>query len=77
METIESDDDEDMEKPFKVPEVSSVEGASGLAKQLVEFADWRDEEQLYLAVGCVYDLLCDSQLKSLKQSSLDSFFTKK
>jgi len=77
METIESDEDEDTDQPLKVPEVSSVKGALGLAKQLVEFADWRGEEQLSLAVECVHDFLCDSQLKSLKQSSLDSFFTKK
>ena len=77
METIESDDNEGMDQPLKVPEVLSFKGAIGPAKQLVEFADWRGEEQLSLAVGCVYDLLCDSQLKSLKQSSLDSFFTKK
>ena len=77
METIESDDNEDMDQPLKVPEVTSVKGAIGLAKQLVEFADWKGKEQLSLAVECVYDLLCDSQLKSLEQSSLDSFFTKK
>ena len=40
METTESDDDEDMDQPLTVPEVSSVKGALGLAKQLVEFADW-------------------------------------
>ena len=77
METIESDDHEDMDQPLKVPKVSFVKGTLGLTKHLVEFADWRGEEQLSLVVGCVYDLLCDSQLKSLKQSSLDSFFTKK
>jgi len=67
METIESDEDEDTDQPLKVPEVSSVKGALGLAKQLVEFADWRGEEQLSLVVGCVYDFLCDSL--SLSRSS--------
>lgn len=45
METIENDNDEDMDQPLKVPEVSPVKGALGLAKQLVEFADWSGEEQ--------------------------------
>lgn len=72
MEMIERDDDEDIDQPLKVPVVSSVTGALDLAKELVEFTDWSGEEPLPLAVGCVYDLLCDSQLKSLKQLSLDS-----
>lgn len=75
IETKESDEDGDMDQPLKVPEVSSVKGALiEFTKQLAEFADWRGEEQLSLAVGYVYVLLGDFQLKSLKQSTLDSLF---
>lgn len=52
-----------------------VKGALGLTKQSVQFADWSGEEQLSLAAGCVYDLLCDicdSEPNSLKQLSLVS-----
>ena len=48
----------------------------GMCKPLVEFADWRGEEQLLVAIGRALNLLCDLQLKSSKQSSLDSFFVK-
>lgn len=78
-ETMQIDDEgdsEDMDRPLSRPEVDSVKDALRLAKQLVEFADWRGEEQLSLAIGRAHDLLCDLQLKSCKQSSLDSFVVK-
>lgn len=58
-----------MDKPLSRPEVQ-------LAKQLVEFSEWRGEEQLSVAIGWAHDLLFDLQLKSSKQSFLDSFVVK-
>ena len=66
----------DMDQPLSHPEVCSVKDALWLAKQLVEFADWRGEEQLSVVVGRAHDLFCDLQFKSSKQSSLDSFIVK-
>ena len=76
MQHDDQDDNEDMDQPLSHPEVGSVKDALRLAKQLVEFADWRGEEQLSVALGRAHDLLCDLQVKSSKQSSLDSFVVK-
>ena len=76
MQRDDEEDNEDMDQPPSRPEVGSDKDALRLAKQLVEFADWRDEEQLSVAIGWAHDLLCDLQLKSSKQSSLDSFVVK-
>ena len=76
MQRDDEDDNEDMDQLLSRLEVGSVKDALWLAKQLVEFADWRGEEQLSVAIGRVYDLLCDLQLKPSKQSSLDSFVIK-
>ena len=76
MQRDDEDDNEDMDQPLSRPEVGSDKDALRLAKQLVEFADWRGEEQLSVAIGRAHDLLCDLQVKSSKQSSLDSFVVK-
>ena len=76
MQRDDEDDNEDMDQPLSRPEVGSVKDALRLAKQLVEFADWSGEEQLSVAIERVRDLLCDLQLKSSKQSSLDSCVVK-
>ena len=76
MQRDDEDDNEDMDQPLSHPEVGSVKDALRLAKQLVEFADWRGEEQLSVALGRAHDLLYDLQVKSCKQSSLDSFVVK-
>ena len=79
IETMQIDDEgdsEDMDRPLSRPEVDLVKDGLRLAKQLVEFADWRGEEQLSLVIGQAHDLLCDLQRKSRKQSSLDSFIVK-
>ncbi|XP_068742381.1 tigger transposable element-derived protein 6-like [Montipora capricornis] len=76
MQRNDEDDNEDIDQPLSRSEVGSDKDALRLAKQLVEFADWRDEEQLSVAIGWAHDLLCDLQLKSSKQSSLDSFVVK-
>ena len=75
----ESDDDEasdDFDLPLKTPEVSSVKGALGLVNKLAEFSDWQGNEELCKAVARVKDVLVDSQLHSLKQSSIKNFFIK-
>ena len=77
MQRDDEDDNEDMDQPLSRPEVGSDKDALRLAKQLVEFADWRGEEQLLVAIGRAHDQLCDLQLKSSKQSSLGSFVVKK
>ena len=76
MQRDNEDDNEDMDQPVSRPEVDSVKDGLQFAKQLVQFTDWRGEEQLSVAFGRVHNLLCDLQLKSSKQSSLDSFIVK-
>ena len=76
MQRDDEDDNEDMDQPLSRPEAGSVKDALWLVKQLVEFADWRGEEQLSVELGREHDLLCDSQVQSSKQSSLDSFVVK-
>ncbi|XP_068704078.1 uncharacterized protein [Montipora foliosa] len=75
----ESDDDEasdDFDLPLKTPEVSYVKGALGLVNTLAEFSDWQGNEDLCKAVARFKDVLVDSQLHSLKQSSITNFFIK-
>ena len=75
----ESDDDKasnDFDLPLKTPEVSCVKGALDLVNKLAEFSDWQGSEELYKAVAHVKDVLVDSQLHSLKQSSIKNFFIK-
>jgi len=60
----------------KSPQVSTLRGAIKLANNLTEFDDWRNKEELSLAVTRVNDLLCVLQLKNSKQVTLDSYFTK-
>ena len=76
MQREHEDDTQDMDQPLSRPEVGSVKDALRLAKQLVEFADWRGEEQLSVGIRRAHDPLCDLQLKPSKQSSLDSFIAK-
>ena len=75
----ESDDDEasnDFDLPLKTPEVSSVKGALNLVTKLAEFSDWQGNEELRKAIAGIKDILVDSQLHSLKQSSIKNFFMK-
>ena len=75
----ESDDDEasdDFDLPLKTPEVNSVKGALGFVNKLAEFSDWQGNEELCKAVPRVKDVLVDSQLHSMKQSSIKNFFFK-
>ena len=62
--------------PLKTPEVNSVKGALGLVNKLAEFSDWQGKEELCKAAARVKDVWVDSQLHSLKQSSIKNFFIK-
>ena len=59
MQCDDEDDNEDMDQPLSCPEVGSAKDALRFTKQLVEFADWRGEEKLSVALGQAHDLLCD------------------
>ena len=67
---------DDFDLPLKTPEVNSVKGALGLINKLAGFSDWQGNEELCKAIACVKDVLVDSRLHSLKQSSIKSFFIK-
>ena len=74
-----SDDDEandDFDLPLKTPEVNFVKEALGIVNKLAEFSDWQGNEELCNAVARVKDVLVESQLHSLKQSSIKNFFIK-
>lgn len=74
-----SDDDEandDFHLPLKTPEVKFVKEALGIVNKLAEFSDWQGNEELCKAVARVKDVLVESQLHSLKQSSIKNFFIK-
>ena len=61
---------ENFDAPLQAPSVKSVKEAIGLADQLAQFADWQGDEKLSTAVLNVSQLLEESQLKSLIQSSI-------
>ena len=67
---------EEFDQPLKVPSVTSISGAIGLATQLAEFADWHGNEELSAAVSRMSDVLFDLKLKSLTQSSINDYLTK-
>ncbi|KAJ7389803.1 hypothetical protein OS493_029230, partial [Desmophyllum pertusum] len=74
-DAVELDEENDeYDQPLKAPAISSVKEAAKLANQLSEFADWHGMEGLSSAVFRIREELLDAQLKSAKQSTIDSFF---